>query len=57
MLMSKLTRAVSNAGTIKMAVNITVSSANPNYSLYDNAGANQISLLDTQNSGYLGINI
>jgi len=29
MLMSKLTRAVSTAGTMNTAVNITVSSANP----------------------------
>jgi len=34
--------------TLNPAVDPTVSSANPNYSLYDNAGANQISLLDTQ---------
>jgi microcystin-dependent protein len=34
--------------TLNPAVDPTVSAANPNYSLYDNAGANQITLLDTQ---------
>jgi microcystin-dependent protein len=34
--------------TLSPAVDPAVSTANPNYSLYDNAGANQISLLDTQ---------
>jgi len=34
--------------TLNPAVDPTVSSANPNYSLYDNAGANQISLLEHQ---------
>ena len=34
--------------TLSPAVDPTVSTANPNYSLYDNAGANQITLLDTQ---------
>ena len=29
-------------------VDPTVSSANPNYNLYDTAGANQVTLLDTQ---------
>ena len=34
--------------TLNPTVDPTVSAANPNYSLYDNAGANQITLLDTQ---------
>jgi len=34
--------------TLSPVVDPAVSAANPNYSLYDNAGANQISLLDTQ---------
>ena len=34
--------------TMSPVVDPTVSSANPNYSLYDNAGANQITLQDTQ---------
>ena len=34
--------------TMNPVVNPAVSSANPNYSLFDNAGANQITLLDTQ---------
>lgn len=34
--------------TMNPAVDPAVSSANPNYSLYDNAGANQISLLEKQ---------
>jgi microcystin-dependent protein len=34
--------------TLNSAVNPAVSTANPNYSLFDTAGANQITLLDTQ---------
>lgn len=34
--------------TLNPVVDPAVSAANPNYSLYDNAGANQITLLDTQ---------
>jgi microcystin-dependent protein len=34
--------------TMSPVVDPTVSSANPNYNLYDTAGANQVTLLDTQ---------